>query len=369
MTISTSIKVNQPALRHIDQTRLPKESSVQPVTIATDQVLISGASTSVKASKKQLQPGTKPSQEAAIIEGGLTLETYGYQTTKSKTGCLLLDFPPLEAAEQDSGLSLEEYLRQQSALSSSDSSRFESLSVDFQGRPAESEIPRTLREAWAKESSVKLSDFLNHPFRESGVELKGGDLGAEMQNKRLENLDYSLTLTCPESGSQIGTMSRALYFSEGDAPEVHHSYFELDANTQKKGVAKELLARSVEMYDKIGAERVTLTAGLDVGGYAWAKYGFKPESCEETIELFDQVQWNLKQLSLPSRTHRLVSKLLENTDPRTVWTLSDLQHEVNDGDGRKTTLGKALLLGTCWQGELELKDQVSRARFQQYVGS
>lgn len=43
-----------------------------------------------------------------------------------------------------------------------------------------------------------------------------------------------------------------------------------------KGVGKEMLASNVAFYQKMGLDAVEVHANIDVGGYAWAKYGYVP---------------------------------------------------------------------------------------------
>lgn len=57
---------------------------------------------------------------------------------------------------------------------------------------------------------------------------------------------------------------------------VEHSVFKLPAGTKDAGIAAKMTKRSLEMYgaDKMGLDEIRLHANIDVGGYAWASYGY-----------------------------------------------------------------------------------------------
>ena len=70
-----------------------------------------------------------------------------------------------------------------------------------------------------------------------------------------------------------GQMTRSIDF---DKNEASHDYLKLPSSQTGKGEAKTLLSSQVALYQKLGLDRVQVHANIDVGGYAWAKYGFTP---------------------------------------------------------------------------------------------
>jgi len=74
-------------------------------------------------------------------------------------------------------------------------------------------------------------------------------------------------------GATIGTYTREIDFVENKAESA---YFKLDKSDQGKNLGKQMLAANVAMYQKLGLDRVETYADIDVGGYAWAKYGYVP---------------------------------------------------------------------------------------------
>ncbi|MFA5507516.1 MAG: hypothetical protein WC314_26225 [Vulcanimicrobiota bacterium] len=222
--------------------------------------------------------------------------------------------------------------------------------------------PADIQATWNSRMPAPAWDFMENLTAGSPVRVGGGDISLEGRNGEAQILEYNLDLV--QGSKQIGSMSREFIF-EDDGARVHHQYFEIDAALQGQGVAKQILANSVELYDRMGVQSVSLFAGLQVGGYAWAKYGFKPEAGPETADLFDTVRGRLQDLDVPPATKRSVQRLLAENKPEAVWALSDL-----DGvkvDNGKVPLGKALLMGTSWAGKLDLTCPDSRARFEQYI--
>ena len=74
-------------------------------------------------------------------------------------------------------------------------------------------------------------------------------------------------------GVRVATFSRDIDLRK---KEAYSALFEVSEEAQKAGIGKKLLAGNIETYEKLGIEKVKVTAGLTVGGYAWAKYGYVP---------------------------------------------------------------------------------------------
>lgn len=55
---------------------------------------------------------------------------------------------------------------------------------------------------------------------------------------------------------------------------VEHVSFQLSDNLKGNAIAAKLTHASLEQYDKIGVEEISLHANVDLGGYAWASYGY-----------------------------------------------------------------------------------------------
>ena len=163
-------------------------------------------------------------------------------------------------------------------------------------------------------------------------------------------------------GRRVGTMTRGI---DPDAQTAYHGYLKFYGPEQAKGNAKQLLRNQVDIYNKMGLKGVELTANIDIGGYAWAKYGFMP----------DQEEWSNLQLGLRPALNRMqrngldpataaqAGYLINDPDPRAIWSLSDITAKSPEG----STVGKDLLAGTGWHGKLDLTDPESMERFNAYV--
>jgi GNAT superfamily N-acetyltransferase len=76
-----------------------------------------------------------------------------------------------------------------------------------------------------------------------------------------------------EHGDAIGEYDRKLDLKNKSA---YSAYFVMHREERGSGVGKKLLAANVALYQKLGFDKVTVSANIDVGGYAWARYGYVP---------------------------------------------------------------------------------------------
>lgn len=73
-------------------------------------------------------------------------------------------------------------------------------------------------------------------------------------------------------GASVQWLKRDFHFDTGD---VHHSFLRVGQAEQGAGVTRKLFKESLALYKDMGMKSISLTANLDLGGYAWARYGFK----------------------------------------------------------------------------------------------
>jgi hypothetical protein len=74
-------------------------------------------------------------------------------------------------------------------------------------------------------------------------------------------------------GKSIGDYTRSIDFRNKVAESA---YFQLNRDSRRNDIGKRVLAGNVDLYRRLGIERVKVHANIDVGGYAWAKYGYVP---------------------------------------------------------------------------------------------
>ena len=76
-----------------------------------------------------------------------------------------------------------------------------------------------------------------------------------------------------EDGNSVGTINRTLS-RDGNELKVYHALMQLDRDQQGKGFATALMEHQIRSYQQAGYDRVEVGAGMNIGGYAWARLGF-----------------------------------------------------------------------------------------------
>jgi predicted ABC-type ATPase len=74
-------------------------------------------------------------------------------------------------------------------------------------------------------------------------------------------------------GRSVGSYNRIIDWRNKTAESA---YFAMDRGATGNDIGKKVLAANIAMYQKAGIEKVKVHANIDVGGYAWAKYGYVP---------------------------------------------------------------------------------------------
>ena len=151
---------------------------------------------------------------------------------------------------------------------------------------------------------------------------------------------------------------------------VHHDSFMVPRTLQGKGLAKTILADSMEVYKQLGVTEVTTIANDSRGAYAWAKFGFKATDPPAlAAKLTDRVtKAGNGQLSpvLPDATDAQKASIqavidAHKDDPRLPWHIAGIV----TADGQ--AIGKQLLWEMDWNAKLDLNDEESMDRLHHYV--
>jgi hypothetical protein len=124
----------------------------------------------------------------------------------------------------------------------------------------------------------KFIETWNKHVAEAPAEFRNQFLGGLKGSMHIYFNDKNETLNVTgrlqdESGRQTGEYTREIDFRGNKA---YSSYFKLNGSEQQAGIGKTLLAANVAMYQKMGLDQVGVHADINVGGYAWAKYGYVP---------------------------------------------------------------------------------------------
>ena len=163
------------------------------------------------------------------------------------------------------------------------------------------------------------------------------------------------TITIDYRGSD-GTSIQRCFKKQDGKYFAYHSYFR--AATTGQGACKALFRTSLGVYKSLGISRIDVYANIDVGGYAWAKYGFK----------VTQHEWNSMRARFKDRIPSGISAagrvrlltVLNDPNPLANFVLSDFM----DGE---VNIGKKFLLGMNWHGTLDLKDAFLSRRCMTYI--
>jgi hypothetical protein len=149
-------------------------------------------------------------------------------------------------------------------------------------------------------------------------------------------------------------------FTKNSAGElqVYHAYFQ--AGNQGNGAGKEFFRTSFGQYQKLGIKEVTVSANIDVGTYAWSKYGFKPTSETAWQGVRDNVAMKLNDMKAANQidtdTYNRMARLVASPNVDNLAKIAD------------STLGKKLLIGAgVWKGKLRLDNPAQMRRFTDYV--
>lgn len=179
-------------------------------------------------------------------------------------------------------------------------------------------------------------------------------------------------------GIKTKTVERTFYFHSN---VVSHDYFEIERGEQGKGAAKAMFKHAVPIYKKMGLNGIMVTANLDAGGYAWARFGFKMTNRGDAMELaaHAEKQWRyLGQGNHPEAkaVKEVLSKLKANARDDKNW--EDIPHQLASmhtpalsehlRKGDKKAVSKVLLRNSNWSGKLHFSDSESMSRLAKYVG-
>lgn len=171
-------------------------------------------------------------------------------------------------------------------------------------------------------------------------------------------------------GRNVGFFERVIS-RDGNELVVNHETFTLDHEIQSMGIGAAFNAHVIGQYRKLGVDKVELHAGYEVGGYAWAREGFRlyPDARHSRIEEFAQIAHNHTEdagrdgrldKAEAKQIHSTIDKLVsasargEDVQPIHVTTIGhDQTHWKGQDDFEReydTWVGKEAMLGTVWPG-------------------
>ena len=157
------------------------------------------------------------------------------------------------------------------------------------------------------------------------------------------------------------------FVRRGGELQVDNKLLSLHPSLQGKGYGTKILQASVQEYKRLGVTRMNVTANIDIGGYTWAKMGYAPKSVAAFREaVMDVVDEKMASGVLTSADKQLITGALRAGAANPKRLPATLARLVN-ADG--TQIGKEALLGSYWEGYLDLTDADALAFFEKMVSA
>ena len=154
-----------------------------------------------------------------------------------------------------------------------------------------------------------------------------------------------------------GTTIERTFTQGGNGIEVEHNFFR--AGQQQGGLAKDLLRGSFEEYERLDVHEVKVHANIDIGGYAWAKFGFRTDS---PPDLDSRIQEAYRTKRITGEEKQMLEDLVTEHDGE-----SDMLWHVADAMNGDKKIGFEILKGSDWNGSIQLSDGDAMDRLNRYL--
>lgn len=171
------------------------------------------------------------------------------------------------------------------------------------------------------------------------------------------------------------SLNRRFYLKDGKPFGVYHQLFEIPLKLQGKHFAKEMFAELLDAYKKMGLKEITVTANINVGGYAWANYGFEAKYKDEVLQIYSKLERRVENANGEYKfiDNKGKTTLIKTKEVNRIAEIITAHYEkspdapfpMNLLSRRKS--GKALLLDSWWSGTLDLKKKRKLRIFEDYL--
>ena len=199
---------------------------------------------------------------------------------------------------------------------------------------------------------VAFAGRFDHVSLYSEIKSIAEDYGIELIAPLISDIDSGQFKIEYSDADGLFTLTRHIFREEGTGLIIaNHSHFELPKRLQHKGISKRLLSACYRAYEKMGVSEMRVRANLDVGGYTWAKYGFYAKNRAEALKVaeFDNVSDSIIEGYYRKNG-------LSNDKPFPMYLLAE------------TESGLGLLLGSSWDGYINMTDRQMVRHFKGYLG-
>jgi 8-oxo-dGTP pyrophosphatase MutT (NUDIX family)/2'-5' RNA ligase len=152
-----------------------------------------------------------------------------------------------------------------------------------------------------------------------------------------------------------------------DGRQVYYSALALDATVQGQGFVTRLMTEMFDRYKAAGVETLGIKANADVGGYAWARAGFRflDDNARQEFAAYarayargDEVKWYEPGGSVFGTPRRaqlppdIVAAILRVADNPAAEPIDYAM--IGQVGGTKLWPGKEFMLGSEWQGAMDI---------------
>jgi Phage Mu protein F like protein len=141
---------------------------------------------------------------------------------------------------------------------------------------------------------------------------------------------------------------------------VYHNYFQLPNNFQDGGTSRNVFKELYSQYKASKIKQIDVTAGLDVGGYAWARYGFLATDINDVMRIRYKAERFLNDGKINEAQFKDLNKIISSNKRKKAFPMYLIA---------ETNYGKDLLLETNWKGKIDLSNKIQRIRFENYLYS
>jgi hypothetical protein len=184
------------------------------------------------------------------------------------------------------------------------------------------------------------------------------DAGCTLSSyKILEGENYIKFRIAGSYGKDRVVLSRIFSVKDG-IKNVHHDLFIIPDSLQGKGLSKKTFQTLYKQYRKAGVNTIDVFANLDVGGYTWARYGFRAD----TNDVRDIIVGARDAGKITDIEYDNATSVLNDFISQNGRSSKFPMNQLADKD-----YGKKLLLGQNWEGYLDLRDASQRERFEKYL--
>jgi hypothetical protein len=138
---------------------------------------------------------------------------------------------------------------------------------------------------------------------------------------------------------------------------VIHEFLTIPKEMQGNGFTKELFQCLYKQYKNAGVEEIKVHANIDIGGYAWARYGFSVNKNKISEYLGGRIANKLSE-SQARQAIGIIEKYFKDNPKSNRFPMRLLAD---------TPWGKDLLIKSNWYGNINLNNTVERVIFENYL--